>query len=927
MCFTKKYVAFSLIFAMILPVAAKATEINNAASLTAVNTPQQNVGTNYEDYLNTYKHKTSPENKKEEFNVQTNHNIGDMPVRLINCGESSSFVVSVPEDGMYHIGLRYLPYGGYDRLVVGIELDEQTPFSQAMEIEFYSAWEDAGVITQDERGNDVRPEQRECSSVQEEFLRDNTGLYNEPYLFYLTSGVHSIRLTVKKGDLALVSGVICGRETMITYDEYRQKTESNIKATNQHIVIEAEHPKAKSDPSLFATYDRSGPSTTPSDPIKMKLNTIGQNKFKYHNQWLLYEFPVEQAGYYQISLRVRQNISNGLFSSRRIYIDGKVPFAELNAVRFKYDDNWYVKTLGDLQPYIFYFDEGIHEIKIETVPGETAELSRNISDILYSLNSIYRQIFMITGASPDMYRDYDLDKQIPNLMDQLSVAKNQLQISCDQFISLAGGKTGTGFTVMDRLLVQLSTFLTRPDTIPKRMGDFKDNISALGSWLMSIKEQPLELDKLAVYTIDQKDNISEDKALLTIWFHIKALFGSFFEDYSSFSASSEPDINVWCMAGRDQVQIIKDMIDDTFTPKYDVKVNINLVQIGIVEATLAGQGPDIALYVGESDPVFLGSRGVLQDLREFEEYSTLSSRYGEQLLIPYTYQGNVFGIPLTYDYPMLFYRTDVFESLGIQPPSTWDEFYSAVAVIQNKLMDVGVPTSMFDTMLLQRGGTYYNDNQDACLLDSVQAIEAFQQLTDMFRNYSLPLSYDFFNRFRTGEMPMGIASYTLCNQFQYAAPELKGLWKMAPVPSMMIDGQLKRAFKGSSTAAIMFKKTEDKKAAVKFLEWFSGTEAQTRYGRQLEIFMGEAGRYNPANKEVIKQLNWSNDEQQILTEQWKYIREIPIIPSSYYVSRNFTNAFRKVTYSAANPRETMILYVRDINKEIARKRKELEGIV
>lgn len=926
MIFAKKIVAFILTGSMILSVAVKAAELPNVAGLSAVTIPEQKEDSSYAEYFETFKGVISPD-YREEIQVEPNSQAGDIPFRLIPGGESYSMSISVPENGRYHIGLRYMPYGGYDRLVAGIELDGNPPFSQAKEIEFYSAWQDAGAITQDERGNDVRPEQKECSTVREELLRDNSGSYNEAYLFYLAAGSHTLKLTVKKGELALVSGVLCGQQQTVTYEQYREQTGGKPNTERQNILIEAEQPTAKSDPSLFATYDRSGPGTTPSDPVKMKLNTIGQDKFKYQNQWLSYQFKVEAAGYYEISLRVRQNISGGLFSSRRIYIDGNVPFEDLNAVRFPYDDHWYVKTLGDSDPYLFYFTKGMHEIKLETVPGETAQLTRDINEVLYSLNSIYRQIFMVTGASPDPYRDYDLDKQIPTLMEQMTEVKNRLASSCQQFIALSGGKKGTGFTVMDSLLVQLSTFLTAPDTIQNRMSNFKDNISALGSWLMSIKSQPLELDKLEIYTPDQPSSMSGEVFTKNLWFQIKALIGSFFEDYSSFSNNIHPDITVWCMTGRDQVQIIKDMIDDSFTPKYGVKVNINLVQIGIVEATLAGKGPDIALYVGETDPVFLGSRGVLQDLRAFKDSETVLSRLGEQFLVPYTYQDKLFGLPLTYDFPMLFYRTDVFESLGIQPPTTWDEFYKVVAVIQNKLMDVGVPTSMFDTMLLQRGGTFYNDEQDTCLLDNTQAIDAFQQLTDLFQNYSLPLSYDFFNRFRTGEMPMGIASYTICNQFQYAAPELRGLWKMSPVPAMMVNGQPVHTIKGSSTAAIMFKKTVNKQDAFQFLNWFSSTEAQTRYGRQLEIFMGEAGRYNPANKEVIKLLNWSTDEQQILLEQWKHIREVPVIPSSYYVSRNFINAFRKVTYSGANARETMILYVRDINREIARKREELKGIV
>lgn len=41
-------------------------------------------------------------------------------------------------------------------------------------------------------------------------------------------------------------------------------------------------------------------------------------------------------------------------------------------------------------------------------------------------------------------------------------------------------------------------------------------------------------------------------------------------------------------SGRDQVQILKDMITDEFTVKTGIPVNLSLVQTGFVEATLAG---------------------------------------------------------------------------------------------------------------------------------------------------------------------------------------------------------------------------------------------------------------------------------------------------------------------------------------------------
>lgn len=899
---------------------------------------EENQITDYEEYLQSYENKSdlSVDFDLAEFSAETNDTVAEEAVRIIDAENPYELVLTVQQDGWYNIGLKYMPYGDRERLVLDVKIDGSNPFSELANTELYTAWVDNGEITEDERGNNVRPEQVESQEMIEQQLRDNSSAYNEAYRFFMTAGEHTLSFTMKKGELALGAVVLSAIKTLPSYEEYHAQYANGVVTENQYVFLEAEAPSLKSDPTLFATYDRSGPGTTPSDPIKMRLNTIGQEKFKYHGQWLEYEFKVSGTGLYKISMRVRQNILDGLFCSRRVYIDGEVPFAEMDSVRFPYDTDWYVKTLGDENPYLFYLEEGTHTLRIEVVPGETAEVNRELAETLDELNSIYRQMFMITGASPDMYRDYDLDIQIPTLLDQLSHIQSLLQASYDKLSELSDGNRGIGLSSIDRLIVQTKAFIKEPDTIPNRMTDFKDNISALGSMMMNIKEQPLELDSLAVYTPDCESGlISKSPVFKSLWFHIRALAGSFVEDYSTLGNGKTADITVWCMTGRDQAQIIKDMVDEAFTPQYNINVEIDVVQTSVIEATLAGEGPDIALFVSETDPVFLGSRGILYDMTELSKYDEIASRFDSELFVPYSYKSRikeqngktkVFGVPLTYSFPMLFYRTDIFESLKLEPPTTWSEFNTAVAVIQNKLMDVGVPSDLFNIMLLQNGGSYYNDELDTCLLDSEESINAFETITTMFVDHSLPLSFDFFNRFRTGEMPMGVASYTTANQIQFAAPEIRGLWGMVPLPGMENGLATANDIKGSGTAAIMFNSTENITAAEAFLDWFTQTSTQTKYGRQLEIMMGVAGRYSPANKEVVSHLNWSAEETKMIQSQFGFIKEIPVIPSSYYVTRNFTNAFRRVTYYSDDPRETMMLYVKDINKEITRKWEELDGV-
>ena len=53
------------------------------------------------------------------------------------------------------------------------------------------------------------------------------------------------------------------------------------------------------------------------------------------------------------------------------------------------------------------------------------------------------------------------------------------------------------------------------------------------------------------------------------------------------------------------------------------------------------------------------------------------------------------------------------------------------------------------------------------------------------------------------------------------------------------------------------------------------------------------------------------------------LREVPIIPASYAVTRNVYNAFRAVVNNQKNARYQLSSYNRDINEEIIRKLKDL----
>ena len=166
------------------------------------------------------------------------------------------------------------------------------------------------------------------------------------------------------------------------------------------------------------------------------------------------------------------------------------------------------------------------------------------------------------------------------------------------------------------------------------------------------------------------------------------------------------------------------------------------------------------------------------------------------------------------------------------------------------------------------------------------AAEAFEQWVSFYNDYSLPSQFDFNTRFRSGEIPIGIADYGTYNALSVFAPELNGVWKLAPIPGVrMEDGTINRTAASSITASVIMNGAKDVDSAWEFLKWWTSAKTQEDYGKELESIMGTAARYQTASVEALYHIPWNTEDFDTLMIQWKQTKGIPEIPGSYMASR------------------------------------------
>lgn len=872
------------------------------------------------------------------------------------------FKVDVPEEGMYELQVEYYPVEGKNSEIQrSFFIDGELPYGELSLIEFSRVWStDVAqesfangvydiVWNKDNQNNDMKPTSVEIPEWVTASLYDSNGYITTPLCVYLTKGTHTISMNSQREPMLLHKLVLKNSETVKSYEEVRKQWEADgAKATTDvNITIQAENVTKTSSQMLYPKQDQSSPAVYPASAKELLNNTIGGESWSDAGQWMEWEFEVPESGYVNISLFDKQSFMRGIYVSRKITIDGEVPFKEMEDYGFTYDSQWRCDVLSDADgtPYDFYLEKGTHTLRMEVVLGDFSEVISSVQDCVSQLNAIYRKVIRITGVSPDTYRDYQIEALLPGLSAEMTAVRDQL----DQAIldlRAASGRTSDKETVLITMRDQLDYLIADEERFVKVVSTYKQNVRACGTWITQVIRQPLQIDRIQVYSPGKTNKIEHNSFWDKLVYEIRRLFYSFIIDYNSLGAtdSEESDattITLWVGTGRDQANVIRSLIDESFTSVYGINVNVQLVDMNtLLRAELAGEGPDVAIQVantngiagavlntGNDTPVNYGLRNAVLDLTQFEDFDSVSGRFYDSALTAFGFDGSVYALPETQTFPVMFYRKDILAELGMEIPQTWDEVKVTMSVLAKNQMEFGMlPTEQVYAMLLyQNGGEYYNEGGISSALDSDIAVNTFKEYCEYYTDYGLDKTTSVEERFRTGECPIIIADYTTYNNLEVSAPDIAGLWDFTVVPgTVKEDGTVDHSVGCTGLASMIMADTEEKDACWEFLKWWTSAEVQTLFDREMESLMGSAARVATANQEAFENMPWPVDTYEALSEAFTWVKGIPQVPGGYYSWRNVNNAFYTVTTDTdtASPREELMDKVLYINDEITYKRKE-----
>ncbi len=902
-----------------------------------------------------------------------------------------TYKVTVPADGLY--ALRFAYYclqSRYNPISLGMAIDGKVLYDGMYAFELPRTFvddldEDGNRVRTDGLGNEFAAEQVETFMWQTGYFKDPTGMESKPYLIALTAGEHEITIGSSAEPFALDYFELVPPVEYDSYVEYSKKYNTSAKENaGALITIEGEDADYKSTNSLVAQYDQTDPSVSSakgSNPYLTRINYIGNTNWSSPGQRLTWKVNVEKSGFYRLAFRHKQSLVLNGNSYRKLMIDGVVPFEEAANIKFEYDLDWNFMEFADSngKPYYVYLEKGQHELALEVSLGELSSLVRDLKEIMYEVGELYTNIVKITGESPDPNRDYALFEQIPDFLGKLERFSKELNRIASETERLAGQTGGTNATTIRSLTAVMDNMIAYKYTAHQYKSLYYTNYTSVSALVYSMMEMGLNIDYMQLAAEDVTLNDPAAGWWESTVYSFERFLSSFSSDYNNVAGDlqTEDTITIWANWGRDQIRVLNNLIQSSFTPETGIGVNLKMSNASYVHAILSGNGPDCSLHMARSEPVNLALRGAMIDLKKFNYYNPETKEYTDEYtgdfdkvvkdhfmgiedganpnanaLLPFTFDNDstddipagVYALPDTLNFYMMFYRTDIFDEYGIEPPSadklwSWDDFLNAASIFYRNNLQASLPytqittanmvnngvgsLSILPTLIMQKGGRIYKSDGSATNLKSSTSIQAFEFWTDFFNEYKFPVTADFFNRFRVGTMPMGVQNYTMYIQLTMAAPEITGKWKMVPIPGFEDEnGKINNVQAGSGTGCGILRISDNPEAGWEFLKWWTKAETQLAYSNNCESILGVSGRVPTGNPEALKKMGWDKESLNNLISQWKMIEEVDEIPGSYYTARSIDQAYWNVVNNNKNAKDMLIKWADISDREIERKRKQ-----
>lgn len=848
-----------------------------------------------------------------------------------NAGGTLEFSVNAPEHGKYNVIVTYsLLEDSYGAIERALTVNGEIQYSELSNILFSNRFMNMTYpFEQDEYGNEIIPRQEKVTGLYEQLLWDRNAMYFKPLEIELKKGDNLLGFQALKGTMAIAAVKLVPVVEIPDYADYSANQKPN-NAKDFYCEMEAEDIQLKSGKNIQYIASNE-PGITPEVIGKKTLNTIGGENYSNAHDFIEWSFSAPEDGYYHLAFKYRQNYNSSLTSFRRLTVDGERLFRELEYIPFVYERNWGLAVLGGDTPYQIYLTKGEHRISLEVTNAPYREISNLLHSVSSGMSELDLEVKEIVGVSQDVYRLWNLESYIPDLTDRLKENQDKLNQVFHRLEKLTG-RDRTDFNTLSAAYQDLEKAIEDISLITSNVDTLSNIYTAVSTWETTVTTPSLLLDTLCIKSVDREFPEVGTGSLERVRFAVTGFLKSFAASSMQGTKGNEDTevVQVWVQRNRDYVDLMQQMANEYYTKETGIRVEVNYCPVGmnlLVLANASDKKPDIVTGVDIGIPFEFGVRDALVDLSRYPEFEALIENVVPGSRIPYQIGDREYAIAEEVKTNILYYREDILGQLDVEVPETWDETTNAASTLLQNNYNFYYPYGDFLTFFFQRDVDVYTENGMDIAFDNVKGYEAFKYWTDLYLKYGIdPKMSSFYQHFRLGDVPLGIAGIDQYMLLEMAAPDITGKWSVAVAPGIINeDGENIRWQAGTQNGAMIFKTNEAREdRAWDFLKWWLSDEVQFMYADDLENIYGEEFRYFSANREVVAKQNWREDVKEAILEQLSWYRQIPMVPGgSYITQREIWNAWTRTVIDRKNYREQLDEAIELILPEMKSKQEEL----
>lgn len=828
---------------------------------------------------------------------------------LVNAEEVASLSLLIQNPGTYNLVAVYTTSEkNLFENPVDVTVD-QVAFTSS----FSFLWaDDISQIKTDRYGNEVLPEQYQLPRTTA-LLKEYESFSGLPLSFELNSGEVEVTLRPQNQSLLLYGIYAITPRQDCTYSDYL----SAIKPSNVYskglITIQGEDYRAKSDSSIRGT-NVPNTSVTPTSPYVKLINATADESNKSMGQKVYYEVNAPEDGLYYLSFKYCQPKKTGGCVYRTIEIDGKVPYSQLRDVGFPYTGiNTYANETVDTG---IFLTQGVHILCLEVTAGPMEAPYRELMSIVNEINDTGIVLKRIKGnnsgesSGTDANRTWDIMQYMPDILERMNGWSSRLTEVYNTLKEIGGMEPAYVSDLM--LAVQnLHRLTEKPRDIPNKLNLLSDDSSSAAQLaaltLTKIYEQNLSIDCIYLHGENETLPSASESWTSRLVAGIKQFLYSFSDDMNeNVGVENESDtLTVWINKPSQYVEVLRQLTADDFTAETGIEVSFSIMpdEKKITLANSTGGNPDVALGLSYYRPAEFAMRGMAVNLLEFEDFlDWYSPEYNIQALAPMAYEDGIYGASETQEFYVLFYRTDILDSLGLEVPDTWEDVKAMMPVLHRNAMNFNLPLAnnvgykSFEAtggFIFQNGGDYYSDDGFSANFGDPNTIRGLREMIDLYQVYGLAQNIpNFFNAFRSGSVPIGVSNFSTYLQLQVGAPELNGRWDIALVPgTKQADGTICRYWSADATSSMIFSNSQKKDAAYQFLKWWLSSETQLKYATELQMKYGSDYIWNTGNHVALAGMSYPLAHKKTILEQWSWQKEALRHPASYILEREVSNAW------------------------------------